>query len=1069
MSVFPPSFGQQRLWFLDRFNPGSPLYNVPMVQRLRGPLDTDVLRASLDLIVARHDALRTVFEARDGRPVQVVLPAAAAALSIVDITESEVPERVAAEAKAPFDLATGPLLRVLLLRTAPDDHRLMVTLHHIVSDGWSLAVLLEELSAAYSALAGGARPDLPELTLQYPEYAQWQRDQLDGRAGAMALDYWVSHLRGAPMLLALPTDRPRPTTQSYRGDVHSFTLPAALADEVRTAGITLGGTLFMTLLAAYQALLSRYSGQDDIVVGTAVGGRSRVDAEPLIGFFVNTVPLRTSLADNPTFRALVSRVRDVTLDGIGYADVPLERIVETLQPERSTAHAPIFQAQLTLQSTPPPNLDLPGISVSEPDFVFAETSKFDLTLGANDHGGRLHVDLEYSTDLFDADTIERFADHFVRFLSAVVRDPDVRVRDVSLLTDADRDRALIQWNDTALPPAAAASTLDLFAAQVARRGDAVAVADPQETLSYTELDARANRLAHQLRLHGVDPETPVALCMERSVSMVVALLAVWKAGGGYLPLDPTWPRERLRYMLSDAGARIAVVDEPTRSRLAAALTGLDHVVCVDRDAAAVAAHPGSPPEGSVRGDDLAYVIYTSGSTGRPKGVVVPHTGVLNQLLAFDNLLALSTEDVWAAVTTLSFDPSVLELLLPLACGARVQVLDSAEAADPVRLRARLTECGATVLQATPSRWRMLLGAGGVPATVHTRLCGGEALTRELADQLIAAGSTLWNVYGPTETTVWAAAGKVTSAPIEIGPPIGNMRIYVLDEALRPVPVGVVGEIHIGGAGMTRGYHGRDDLTAERFVPDPFGAPGEKLYATGDLARYRPSGRLEFLGRVDQQVKVRGFRIELGEIEAALRGHPRVREAVVTASTVGEDDTRLAAYLVTDSAEPNGLWPQVRAYLADRLPEYMVPGAFVALDALPMTPTGKVDRSALPEPSWDSLRDTCRVAPRTPVERAVAEMWQELLNVPEVGAHDDFFVLGGHSLLVGRLLARVREYLLVDVPMRTMFDARTVAAFAAALSRFETAPGQVAAAAELRAEVAALPAHEVAKLLAGEGA
>ncbi|CRK62220.1 Siderophore biosynthesis non-ribosomal peptide synthetase modules [Alloactinosynnema sp. L-07] len=1045
----PASFGQQRLWFLDKLHPGSALYNVPTVLRIGGALNTDRLRAAFTEVVRRHDALRTVFAERDGHPVQVVNNPTIPLLnnSIVEQRDCRTIEdaeaEIQAEARRPFDLAEGPLLRVLLLRLADDDHFLMVTLHHIVSDGWSLAILLDEVGTLYG---GGALEPLP---LQYPEFAAWQREEAAGPMGAMALDYWIEQLRDAPPLLTMPTDRPRPDTQTYAGRVHSFDLPRELAVRLRAATHGLGGTLFMVLLAAYQALLARYSGQDDIVVGTAVGGRSRVDAEPMIGLFVNTVPLRTSVAGDPTFRELVGRVRDVTLDGVGYADVPLERIVEAVHPDRSLGYSPVFQVQLTLQSTPPPVLDLPGLTVSEPRFVMADIAKFDLTLAAAEHGDDLHVDLEYDTALFDAATAERLADHFVRLLSTVVDDPDVRIGDVDLLTPDERHRAVVSWNDTALPLPDAATALDLIAAQVAARPDAVAVADNKSSLSYRELDQRSNQVAHGLRSAGVGPEVAVALCVERSADLVVALLAVWKAGGAYVPLDPSWPVDRLRYMLADTGAAVALVDDVTASS-----AFLDGVALVRVDATG----PVTAPDVRLGGDSLAYVIHTSGSTGRPKGIAVPHAAVVNLLVAYDAMLALSPDDVWAAVTTLSFDISVLELFYPLTRGATVSVFDAAEATDPMLLRSRLVATGATVLQSTPSRWRLLLTAGPVPASVRTRLCGGEELTSDLAGELTGKGVTLWNNYGPTETTVWSTAGMVGGGPIALGPPIANTQVYVLDSAMRPVPVGVVGEIHLGGLGVARGYPGRADLTAERFVPDPFGTGG-RLYATGDLARYRADGTLEFLGRDDHQIKIRGFRIELGEIEAALRSHPAVTEAAARVWTGAE--TRLAAYVESASAD-------LRPHLVELLPEYMIPAVVVVLDALPLTPNGKIDRSRLPEPAWDNQGAAEQVAPRDAVERALAALWQELLDVPRVGVHDDFFAMGGHSLLVARMLARVREHLLVDVPMRTAFDARTIATFAAALRAAESSPGALSDVAELREEIAALPDDEVAALLGTEG-
>jgi amino acid adenylation domain-containing protein len=1024
-------------------DPGSALYNVPVAVRLSGPLEVDLLRRGLDLVVARHDTLRTVFEERAGEPVPVVRPDPRPEFTIVDVSgEAEARQRIEAEAARPFDLVTGPLLRVLVLRLDAGDHYLMITLHHIVSDGWSVSVLLDEWAEGYAALAAGRAPELPALGPRYAEFAAWQREEAAGPDGKEALNYWVDHLRGAPMLLALPADRERPARQSFRGAVRSFTVPDQLTAKLRELRLVPSGTLYMTLLAAYAGLLSRYSGQDDVVIGTAVGGRPSPETERLIGLFVNTVPLRVPVAGNPTFRELLSRVRDVTLDGLDYAGTPFERIVETVAPQRDIRHAPIYQAQLNLQSTPPLRLRLPGITAAEPELVYTRTAKVDLTFWFADRDGRLGADLEYSTDLFDPDTIDRMIAHLLAFLSAAAADPEVRIGDVPLLTDAERRRALVDWNDTALPLPDADTVLDLIAARVAERGGEVAVVDAVGSLTYAELDRRANRLAHRLRVAGVGPEVPVALCLERSAALVVAVLAVWKAGGAYVPLDPSWPARRLGYMLSDSGSRVALVDAATRSRLAGLLGGLD---LIDVNGADLLTQPDTAPHPGPGRDHLAYLIYTSGSTGTPKGVAVPHLGVLNHIVAFDHLLHLSTMDTWAAVTTLSFDISVLELLLPLTSGARLVVFGTVESTDPAVLRARLIATGTTVLQATPSRWRLLLGAGGVPAGVRTRICGGEALTRELAGALLTDGARLWNVYGPTETTVWVTATRVDRGDrIELGPPVANSQILVLDEGMRPVPVGVVGEIHVGGLGLARGYHHRADLTARQFVPDPYGPPGSRLYATGDLARYRGNGRLEFLGRADHQVKVRGYRIELGEIESALRGHPGIREAVVVPWIKGPDDTRLVAYVVPDPHGADERDPIPR-YLAELLPDYMVPSVVLALDALPMTPNGKADRGALPEPDWESLRDASRQAePMTPVERLLAALWGELLGVPEVGRHDDFFGLGGHSMLAARLLARIRELFRIDVPVLTLFESRTVAEFAEAVERLETSPGHLAA-------------------------
>ncbi|XVV07120.1 amino acid adenylation domain-containing protein [Actinosynnema sp. CA-248983] len=1040
-AAYPLSFGQQRLWFLEKFSPGGAVYNIPLGLRLRGPLDRAALKHALDAVVARHAALRTTFPDSGGEPVQLVTPTGAVALeefALPDGDRDAAARGFADERGAVgFDLQRGPLFAASLGRFADDDHVLVLNLHHITSDAWSLSVLLRELGAGYAAALDGRAAELPELRLQYPDFAVWQRDRMAGEVAAAHLDYWARHLDGAPELLTLPTDRPRPAVSTYRGALRYGHVPAGTVQALEALARKHGVTLFMVLLAAFAARLGRLAGQDDVVVGTPVAGRSHPDLENLIGFFVNTLALRTSVAGDPTFAELLERTKQSTVDGLAHAELPFERLVEHLRPQRSLGHAPLFQAQLILQNTPPLAIDLRGLAVESitPD---PGVSKFDMTVAAEHRGDTLALGVEYSTDLFDEDTIADFTDRLIALLVAAAEHPERRISELDALTGVRRWEVLEGFNATELPLPRATTALDLIDGEP----DAPAVGP----LGYRELGERSDHIAALLQRHGVGRGSLVALHLPRTSDLVAAVLGVWKAGAAYLPLDPGWPPNRLALMLADSGAEVVLTD-PALDPLA-----FDGMFLTPADAT-----PATPAPTPVHPDDLAYVIYTSGSTGTPKGVEVPHRAVVNLLVSFQQVFGLTAEDRLAAVTTLSFDISVLELLLPLTTGASVVVVPPEVAGDGAALREVLAD--ATVLQATPATWRLLVEAGGVPDGVTTRICGGEALPRDLADDLLTGESLLWNVYGPTETTVWSAAGLVdpSPAPVVIGPPIGNTRLYVLDAGLEPVPPGVVGELHIGGLGVARGYRGRPELTASRFVPDPFATtPGARLYATGDLVRHRADGTLEFLGRADHQVKVRGFRIELGEIETALVDTGEVRQAVVV-----PQDARLVAYLVADHPLD---WARLRSALAGRLPDYMLPATAVVLDAFPLTPNGKIDRAALPEPDWAAGGE--RVAPRNAVEEVLAGIWREVLAVPEVGVHDDFFALGGHSLLAAKALARVHGAFAVSVPIGRLFAAPTVAGLAGTLLALDE-PDRITAVAELRVQLAGLSDDEVAAML-GEG-
>ncbi len=1026
----PLSFAQQRLWFLEQFEPGTALYNIPALFQIRGPLQPDVLREVLTALVARHESLRTTFATHDDTPVQVVHPPAAVPLPLVDVRHLPDDERPAAierlahdEANRPFEIERGPLLRATLVRAADDDHLLLLTVHHIVYDGWSTGVLLREMLALYQSLAVGQPSPLPALSHQYADYAVWQRGWLQGEELNRQVSYWRGQLDGVPML-QLPTDRPRPAVQSHRGTSETVLLPLPLARALTSFSQQQGQTLFITLLAAFKVLLARYSGQEDIAVGTYIAGRTRAELEPMVGFFVNTLVLRTDLSGNPTFAELLGRVRDTALDAFAHQDLPFEKLIDELHVARDLSKSPLFQVLLVVQNAPAATPAASAVQISQIK-TGTDTTKFDLSLFAVETPDGLALEAEYATDLFDRTTIRRMLSHLQRVLETVTQQPATHLRAVPLLGRAERTLMLERWNATArhLP---AATVPDMLAAQASATPLAPAVTAGSTTLSYRELEQRATQIACYLRGRGIAAETRVGICTERTELMLAAMLGVLKAGGAYVPLDPEYPAERLAFVVEDAGLSCILTQTAVADRLPAGETPR---ILLDTDWPAIAAAEAVPLP-ALLPDQLAYSIYTSGSTGRPKGVQISHAALANFLLSMQRAPGLTAQDRLLAVTSLSFDIAGLELLLPLICGAEVVIASREITGNGELLLALLRASGATVMQATPASWQMLLDAGWQPDPGLRMLCGGEAFPRALANRL--GTGALWNMYGPTETTIWSAVSRVTPAdgPVLIGSPIANTQLYVLDAAMHPVPVGVAGELYIGGAGLSRGYLGRPDLTAERFVPDPFSTtPGARLYRTGDEVRYRASGAIEFLGRLDHQVKVRGFRIELGEIEAVLNRHADIRGAVVLAREDATGDRQLVAYLVphqppTEDTE-RALVADLRALLKAHLPAYMVPALFLVLESFPQTPNGKIDRKALPAP--DTARPAgaaAYVAPRTPTEQTLAEIWQQVLGVERVGIHDNFFEIGGDSLKVVRVVARAGQ-LGVPITTKQCFQHQTI--------------------------------------------
>ncbi|HEU0302475.1 MAG TPA: amino acid adenylation domain-containing protein, partial [Longimicrobium sp.] len=1041
----PLSFAQQRLWFLETMGGLGGTYHIPRRLRLAGALDRDALRRALDRIVARHEALRTTFGRVDGAPVQrIAADERGFALSEHDLrgdpdAEEALHRVTAAEARTPFDLERGPLFRGRLVRLADDDHVLLLTMHHIVSDAWSMGLLVRELGALYAAFRAGEPDPLPPLPVQYADYAAWQRRWMEGAVLEAQAAYWRETLAGAPELLELPADRPRPARVDHAGAVVELALDAEATAELKALSRRQGTTLFMTLLAGWAAVLSRLSGQDDVVIGTPTANRGRTEIEGLIGLFVNTLAVRVDLGESPTVAELLARVKARTLEAQQHQDLPFERVVELLQPTRSLAHHPLFQVLFAWQNAPGGRLALPGLRVDAEGGRARETAKFDLSLTLQEAGGRIGGFVTYATALFERATAERYLGYLERVLEQMVVDDARAVERLALLPEAERRQVVEEWNATDAAYPIGLCLHELFEAQVARTPDAAAVSFAGETLTYAELNARANRLAHHLRALGVGPDARVALCVERSAEMVVGLLAVLKAGGAYVPLDPSHPAERLRFMLADSAPAAVLAQQALGAEPRALLGGLDVPVLV-LDAAAPAwtdAPAHDPVRAGLTPEHLAYVIYTSGSTGQPKGAMNAHRGVINRLAWMQERYGLRADEAVLQKTPYGFDVSVWEFFWPLVVGSRLVVARPEGHKDPAYLAETIRREGITTMHFVPSMLREFLGhprAEECTGLVRV-VCSGEALPSGLVERFHARlpGTELHNLYGPTEAAVDVTAWHCSPGAgglVPIGRPMANTRMYVLDRVGAPVPVGVTGELYIGGVQVARGYLGRPGLTAERFVADPFGSePGARLYRTGDLGRWRVDGSIEFLGRTDFQVKVRGHRIELGEIEARLAEHAAVREAVVVAREDAQGDQRLVA---DDAGAAAVEVEALRAHLAERLPEHMVPAAYVRLAALPLTPSGKLDRRALPAPEGDAYARRAYEEPAGEAEQAVAEIWSEVLGVERVGRWDHFFALGGHSLLAVQVVSRVRQALAVEAALGEVFARPVLAEFARGL-------------------------------------
>jgi len=1069
----PLSFGQERLWVMEQLAPGTSAYNVPIVLWLDGVLDAAAMDRALQELVARHEALRTIIPAEDGQPYQRIASAQGAAGIPIEVHDLSAMPAVAADeqalelarrtASAPFNPAVGPLVRALRVRVAERRHLLAIVVHHIVVDGWSLGVLLRELSALYNGFAAGQpQPTLAPVPLQYADYTLWNREWMEGERMERQVAWWHERLEGCPTVLDLPADRPRPAVQSFRGATARYLLPAGLYAEVEQFSRRENATPFMLLFAIWTTLLSRYTGQTDIPVGIGVANRNRPELEPVVGFFVNTLVQRTTLAGDLTFRELLAQVRDQTLGAQDHQDAPLSRVLESLHLERSVSHTPLVQVMFFFQNYPQEAITLTGLTADRIplDVVHTGSAQSDVSLYVNqDAVGELLF--QYSSDLFDRQTIDRMAGHFEMLLRGAIDAPTDRIGDLPLLTPAEGEQ-LRGWNSTAREYPGHRPMAELFTSQVERTPDAVAVTFSGRDVTYRELHTRAAALARELRATGVHRGALVGLYVERSIEMLVGQLGILLSGAGYVPLDPSYPADRLAFMLGDAGAEVVVTQRELKSSVPVQTLEL---LVVDASTP-LAACEGAAVASDALPEDLAYVIFTSGSTGRPKGVQVTQRAAVNLVRTVAAEPGQQAGDVLCAVSTLSFDIALFELFVPLTVGARILLVDRETARDGLALAKLVDSAPINIMQATPATWRMLLEIGWQGKAGLKLITTGEACPRELADRLVGCAREVWNLYGPTETTVYSTLGPVVegSGPISIGKPVANTQIHIVDRRMNLLPAGVPGELLIGGHGLARGYLGRPDLTAEKFIPDPFSdCPGARLYRAGDLAAWRLDGTLEVRGRMDHQVKLRGFRIELGEIEAALAELPAVDQAVVHVREDRPGDKRLVAY-VTSTPGSTAVVDELRAHLRRLLPDYMVPAAFLVLERFPLTPNGKVNRHALPEPE-EPGQGAITDAPQTADEVTMAAIWSQVLGREHVGRNDNFFDQGGHSLLAAQLLSRAQKTFGVEIPLRILFDTPTVAGLAAHVAQARAASLEGENLEDLLAALEGLSEDEAAATLA----
>ncbi|HMF57480.1 MAG TPA: amino acid adenylation domain-containing protein [Pyrinomonadaceae bacterium] len=1038
-NLYPPSIDQERLWFIDQLQPGNTAYNIFTASRLQGPLDVHVMQRACNELLRRHESLRTTFKVVEGQPMQFVAPTLELAMTPVDLEslpeeerELEALRRVTEEFSTPFDLEKGPLIRAGLLRLAPQDHVLYLNMHHSVTDRWSGAIIEKDIGVFYQSFLNGQPSPLAELPIQFADYAVWQRERMHGEAYQAQLAYWKKQLEGAPFVLELPADNPRPAIQTFLGARVYFHLSKALLEALRELSREEGATMYMILMAAYKLLLCRYTGQEDIIVGCSIANRDRPETQDMVGFLLNLLVLRTDLSGNPSFRELLIRERETALGAYAHQDLPFGKLVQELRPKQDPSRNPIAQAAFIY-------LDFPELTTMEPMGLKATplvvdngASRFDLTLALVETPDGLEGSLEYIEGLYERTRIERMAKHLETLLQGIVANPDGRIRELPLLTSEERDRLLFEWNDNHRDAPPYRVIQQLVEAQVERTPDAIALEFEGQAITYYELDGRANQLARFLERRGIGPEVRVALMIERSMEQVVGLLGVLKAGGVYVPLDASSPRERVSFMMADARVRVLL----TKGVLSEGLvTGGLEIVDLDRDWSEIALESAERVESGVDEGCAAYIIYTSGSTGEPKGVVVSHRSLVNSILM---QTSYGREPLRNTLLLMSyiFDGSLLSIFTTLSQGGTLTIPREEDQADTLQIARLVDEKRTTHLWLVPSLYSLLIEQTQPEQLESLREVhvGAEACPMQLVERhyQLLPQCTLFNVYGPTEATIWSTSYQCRAEVSEKLVPIGrvgtNMQAYILDKHLEPVPVGVAAELYIGGSGVARGYLNHPEMTAEKFIPNPYSREGgERLYRTGDMARYREDGKIEFVARVDHQVKVRGYRIELGEVEAALCELEWVRSAVVMAREDEPGDKRLVAYLVTDE-EQRAATQELRERLKRRLPEYMIPASFIFLEEMPLTPNGKVDRCALPPPNWmESKHREAYEAPRTMTEEMLAKLWGNVLGLERVSVHGNFFELGGDSLLATKLAFQVRRAFEIELPLTTLFRHPTIAA------------------------------------------
>ncbi|MCD4691423.1 MAG: amino acid adenylation domain-containing protein, partial [Calditrichales bacterium] len=1043
VKTFPVSYAQQRLWFLDQFEPGSPYYNIPIALRLKGPFNLDLFKKTIQHIVNRHESLRTTFISKNGKPLQALTPVLTLQIPVEDISHLPTKERedktielATQEARKPFNLEKGPLMRVSVIKVSDTGHVILSTMHHIISDGWSIGVLVTEITQLYDAFSKGQPSTLPKLPIQYPDYAAWQKKYLEGEVFEKQLDFWKEHLFSIPPVLELPTDRPRPAVRTNEGSSFTRLFSKEITDKLNKLSRQNKGTLFMTLLAAFKVLLYRLSGQTDISIGTPIANRTRGEVEGLIGLFINTMVLYTHLDDNPTFRQLISRVRKTTLASYENQDLPFEYLVDALQPDRDMSASPLFQVMFILQNAPSDNRKIADLTM-EMIPVDMGTSTFDLTFSATESSIGLGVSVEYNTDLFDRTTVERFMDYFETLLKNILINPDQHIANIPILENAERQKILFDWNNYSAKRDKNLCIHHLFEKQVEETPDAPAVFYSGQTVTYNELNKKANQIAHYLKQFNIGPEIPVGILLERSVDLLTVVLGVLKTGSAYLPLDPSYPEERLQYMLKDAGVPLLITQESLTSLIS---NYSNQVLNLDEKWDEITVKADSNPDSEVVQENLVYLIYTSGSTGKSKGTMVRHSSLVNAYLAWAKVYELRGKaKSHLQMASFSFDVFSGDWTRALCSGGKL-VLATRE-----------------ILLEADQLYNLMINeqidtAEFVPAVLRNLIQYLEKNEKNLNFMYnLIAGSDVWyideynkfrkfcgletrliNSYGLTEATIdstFFEADSINLPPerlVPIGRPFDNMTVYILDNYFEPVPASVRGELFLGGDGLGRGYLNRPDLTAEKFIPNPFSdEPGERLYRTGDQGRYLPNGSVEFLGRADNQVKLRGFRIELGEIETALNKHDFIKENVVAVHESKDGDKRLAAFVVPKNSTIPGV-NELRSFLKTHLPDYMLPSIFVTIERIPVSATGKIDRKALVVPDDLQMKSTEEfIAPRTPTEEMVANIFSEVLNIKLVGAADNFFELGGHSLIATQVISRIRDHLNIELPLRDLFQTPTV--------------------------------------------